>query len=569
MRHIITNDVSPEVRAKIDFANMKIRELKAADRSYNGDEKPLEQYDLIYCCKHCGTEILVGTIWQPYDFRYIVRDLEKYHRLYEYGYETWQVVEAVYPLAEKHNSEAKEFYAKWHNAKKCPVCGGSLHKSKGYFVPNSTLDIHCDLDVGYDEAEELYGGQLGILENDTDEMFDAIRKFREEIETNEQKVAAKSFSESCDVFVPEDTSGKASVVKSNTDGLKKYILTLIRLENSIYSLEQQLSGLYYRRLLNDRDVLLGGKEAEITAKAELEELNNRYQQTVRELDDAKRYQPVVHINYPHKPAQPLYGTPGLFNKKRVLAENEALRVKYEADMDAYNAEYARCKAEEGRLIAEKRAAFLEAAQAKADKEKASFDEAEKEIKKKIKTLSSHPVPAKGIKSILDKEISEAEELLKKTYAARNELYAYNVIFPKYRNAVALSSIYEYLMSERCTTLEGTDGAYNIYEGEIRADRIIEQLDDVVTSLKEIKKYQYMMYDELTKINKELNRMGTTMDKALTAINGIEANTNKMSDYLENISRNSDVMAHNSAVTAYYSKLNAELTNALGYMVAFN
>lgn len=38
--------------------------------------------------------------------------------------------------------------------------------------------------------------------------------------------------------------------------------------------------------------------------------------------------------------------------------------------------------------------------------------------------------------------------------------------------------------------------------------------------------------------------------------------------MEHISRNSDVVAHNTAVTAYYSKVNTELTNALGYMVAF-
>lgn len=59
-----------------------------------------------------------------------------------------------------------------------------------------------------------------------------------------------------------------------------------------------------------------------------------------------------------------------------------------------------------------------------------------------------------------------------------------------------------------------------------------------------------------------------MEKALTSIQHIEANTTQMSGYLEHISQNSDVIAHNTAVTAYYSKVNAELTNALGYMVAF-
>ena len=38
-------------------------------------------------------------------------------------------------------------------------------------------------------------------------------------------------------------------------------------------------------------------------------------------------------------------------------------------------------------------------------------------------------------------------------------------------------------------------------------------------------------------------------------------------FMERLSKNSDVIAHNTAVTAYYSKINAELTDALGFMVA--
>ena len=170
--------------------------------------------------------------------------------------------------------------------------------------------------------------------------------------------------------------------------------------------------------------------------------------------------------------------------------------------------------------------------------------------------------------MLDKEIAEAEELLKKTFAARNELYAYDIIFGKYRNAVALSSFYEYLMSGRCASLEGAEGAYNIYESEIRANRVIAQLDTVISSLEDIKQNQYMMYEELCSINSSLDSLNYTMDAALKSIRGIEANTNHMSEYMEHISQNSDVIAHNTAVTAYYSKVNAQLTNALGYMVAF-
>ena len=79
----------------------------------------------------------------------------------------------------------------------------------------------------------------------------------------------------------------------------------------------------------------------------------------------------------------------------------------------------------------------------------------------------------------------------------------------------------------------------------------------------------MMYQEMRNINASLQRLNSTMNKALTSIQGIEANTTSMNEYMEHISKNSDVIAHNTAATAYYSKVNAELTNALGYMVALS
>ena len=126
-----------------------------------------------------------------------------------------------------------------------------------------------------------------------------------------------------------------------------------------------------------------------------------------------------------------------------------------------------------------------------------------------------------------------------------------MIFGKYRNVVALSTFYEYLMAGRCTQLEGADGAYNIYENELRTNMIIEKLD-------EIKDNQHMTYSALKAINNSLDYLESTMS---TALNSIQKD-------VAHIAQNSDVIAHNTAITAYYSKVNAELTNALGYMVAF-
>ena len=59
---------------------------------------------------------------------------------------------------------------------------------------------------------------------------------------------------------------------------------------------------------------------------------------------------------------------------------------------------------------------------------------------------------------LEKHTSALHSLEK----ALAELYDENIIFPKYRELVAVSAINEYLLSGRCETLEGENSAYNLY-----------------------------------------------------------------------------------------------------------
>ena len=183
----------------------------------------------------------------------------------------------------------------------------------------------------------------------------------------------------------------------------------------------------------------------------------------------------------------------------------------------------------------------------------------KELKEKEKNNNT-PSKALGEKHLLDSEIKTAEETLKELFKCRNELYSYNIVFDKYRNIVALSTFYEYLMAGRCETLDGVNGAYNIYENEIRLNTIITKLD-------EIKENQFIIYNKLRDIDNSLSALNNTMQKAVSSLDTISKNTSDMNVYLDNISKNTAVIAHNSAVTAYYSKVNAELTNALGFIVA--
>lgn len=98
-----------------------------------------------------------------------------------------------------------------------------------------------------------------------------------------------------------------------------------------------------------------------------------------------------------------------------------------------------------------------------------------------------------------------------------KLYSSNVIYPKYRNIVALASITEYLDSGRCTELEGPNGAYNLYESELRQNLIINSLSRILDNLIQIKNNQYLLYQQLSFANQ-------TVSNILSEMQSINSNT---------------------------------------------
>ncbi|MBS7297721.1 MAG: hypothetical protein KIG65_01410, partial [Eubacteriales bacterium] len=82
---------------------------------------------------------------------------------------------------------------------------------------------------------------------------------------------------------------------------------------------------------------------------------------------------------------------------------------------------------------------------------------------------------------LRKELSIIKTYLNNTYKILDNYYQCNIIFPKYRNFIAISSIYEYFSSGRCSQLEGREGAYNIFENEIRQNIIINNLNYIINN----------------------------------------------------------------------------------------
>lgn len=118
--------------------------------------------------------------------------------------------------------------------------------------------------------------------------------------------------------------------------------------------------------------------------------------------------------------------------------------------------------------------------------------------------------------IVKNEIGKYEQILE-------ELYSFDILFPKYRNIVAVSSIFEYLEAERCYELTGHEGAYNLYENELRLGHIIEQLDDIKVELREIKENQEKLYEAIQTSNVILHQI---LDQEIMngkALHGIQQN----------------------------------------------
>ncbi len=96
---------------------------------------------------------------------------------------------------------------------------------------------------------------------------------------------------------------------------------------------------------------------------------------------------------------------------------------------------------------------------------------------------------------------------------------------------------EYFESGRCTTLEGHEGAYNIYENEIRLNLIITKLDDIITRLDRIQSNQYMLANMLGDCTRQIARLSDAADQQIRHMRKIEANTEAAAYYSQLTERN--------------------------------
>ena len=133
-------------------------------------------------------------------------------------------------------------------------------------------------------------------------------------------------------------------------------------------------------------------------------------------------------------------------------------------------------------------------------------------------------------------IAPMEKLLKDSQKNLGALYDADWLYPKYRTLPAVTTICEYFLSGRCSELTGPDGAYNLYEAELRQDVIIGKLEDIAGKLDQIQKNQYLLYTELQKANQTAQDISQNVSSILKSTLKIERHTRRTADHAGQIAK---------------------------------
>ena len=141
-----------------------------------------------------------------------------------------------------------------------------------------------------------------------------------------------------------------------------------------------------------------------------------------------------------------------------------------------------------------------------------------------------------------------EKLLRESRRNLEKLYASDWLYLKYRSLPAVTTIYEYFLSGRCTELTGPDGAYNLYESELRQNIIIEKLENIEKKLDQIQQNQFLLYTEMQRANQISQEIAQDTKAILSQTKEI---------------------AWNTKCTAYFSEVTAKNTEAIKILTFLN
>ena len=287
--------------------------------------------------------------------------------------------------------------------------------------------------------------------------------------------------------------------------LTSFFHALMTIKAGIWMLENRYFDLIIRLIENDRQiiritclmerrVISQVEEKEDAILAEIQDLENKQKFDIQpgwEVKYGCMYPEPVMIDVPEEPAEPEYKTSGIFGRQKAQQENEALRQEYTQKLE----EYYRIKQEyeeamtaynkEVELYERRKQEIFESEEALWKNSKPYQDRIRRiaELRKKLEELEdvkkdsasiskrlAEDIPLINVGKILREEGKENMTLLKEAYDTEAGLQTLQFVLPKYLDVVAVTKIYEYLKSGRCTHLTGKDGAYILYDTEIKTHK---------------------------------------------------------------------------------------------------
>ena len=148
-----------------------------------------------------------------------------------------------------------------------------------------------------------------------------------------------------------------------------------------------------------------------------------------------------------------------------------------------------------------------------------FEEIKRKNEEIIEWNNNHRQKIEAKKAILDIYRVKLVDILKETKNTLETYYRKDIIYPKYRSLIPISSFCDYLQSGVCETLEGHEGCYNKFDLEVRLDTIISRIDDVIDNLDQIKFNQHTLYEEVVKCNEKLDNLSTGISEMTNNITG--------------------------------------------------
>ena len=462
---------------------------------------------------------------------------------------------------------------------RCPICGAELSRSyRSCFFDRFYLFWSLEQDLAFSEGlienmhspEDLFNAAIKNSVNKKEVTQFTEKKWNDKIEP----LARAKFQEVIDYSAVSQTENSGIVttrIKSDPEQLKQYIKYAVDLETEMLELKDRMLSLYYfsewlHVSFETTEKFNGNATIDYENNPELVEISNKLQGLLERCDKEyfraeaeERYSDRAPGDEPSKPQEPVLKTPNIFNKKKVKSENALLMKEYEQAFGKYKLqidEFLKRKNDFSRLVDQYCSDKAAESRQQYDRLKETFETQKEQYLNAEKSrllVNPYDQPCKLIES----EITAAKQTYYKLVEALANYYSLDIVFGKYRNLVALTRFYEYLLAGRCKTLEGADGAYNIYESEIRMDALITDMGQVLKKLDDIKKGQYLLYEQLVSANKGINELN---NKTATAINQLV----KIGDSVDTIKNNSYVIAYNTAQTAFYAKTikNIEIASLL-------